>query len=256
MTGTDYWRPRNPTKRGRIDPPPTKLNRISEASSAKDRYDQRIADRRILAGSVHLQPGMIVVFERKPWRLVEVRERPIDLWGEQWERKFDEDVRWWERYGRGPYPESRPEKATWRHRPVSVVLLPDGKPNAKPVHLIGPASHEWPVLPEHYAVCRVCGELPPCPEELADRDVELQMAKTEELMSIPAGHCLGCGEAITSRMKAVQFPGPNLWRPDLGDGSAVFHARRECSADVGRYREQWKAAGHEEVQPELPVDDA
>lgn len=252
MTGRDYRQTWNPTKTGRAEPPPTQLNRIGEPSSAKRRQQDRIYERQVLSGIVQLAPGVLVVHNRKPWRVLEVRERPVELWGERWEQLFEAAVQLWERYPRG----ERPEKATWYRRPIVVVLVPDGKPNAKPVHLCGPASHDWPVLPEHYAVCRVCGELPPCPEELADQAVERQMARTEELMAIPAGHCLGCGEAITSRMKAVRFPGPNLWRPDLGESSAVFHARAECSDDVRRYREQWLAVGGEPVQPELPVEDA
>jgi hypothetical protein len=57
-------------------------------------------------------------------------------------------------------------------------------------------------------------------------------------------------------MKAVRFPGPNLWRPDLGDGSAVFHDRKECSHDVSRYRGQWEAAGNAPAQAELPMEEA
>lgn len=243
----EYWISRSPTKHGRIGPLSTKLNRIGEPSSAMGRHEQRLGDRSILARNVQLEPGLIVIHDRKPWRVLEVAERPIDLWGERYDQAFDEAVQRWERYPHG----DRPERATWYQRPITIILVPDGDPKATPTHLIGPASHDWPVLPEHYAVCVSCGELPPCPEELADREVQAQMVRTEVLMEIPPGHCLGCGEAITSRMKAERFPGPNLWRPDLGDGSAVFHARQECSGFADRYREQWQAKGNAESQPGL-----
>lgn len=246
-----YWFSRTPTKHGRFGPPMTKLNRIGEPTSAMRRHEQRLGDRAILANVVQLEPGLIVIHDRKPWRVLEVTERPFDLWGEKFEQAFRDDVDRWERYPHG----DRPEKETWYRRPVAVVLVPDRDPKAKPTHLIGPASYDWPVLPEYYAVCISCGELPPCSEELADRSVQEQMVRTEVLMEIPAGHCLACGEAITARMQAVRFPGPNLWRPDLGDDSAVFHARQECAGDTSRYRKQWEEKGRQELQPTLPTGD-
>lgn len=242
------WLSRNPTRRGRVDPLPPGPFRHGEASRAKDRYNNKVAEIQARARYVQLTPGAIVIYDWKPWRVLEVREQPMDLWGETYEQAFHADVEVWEKYQHG----DRPEKATWRGRPINFVLAPDREPNAKPLHLIGPAHYDWPVLPEHYAVCRSCGKLPPCPEEVTTKAVELQVARTEVLMSIPAGHCLACGEAITSRMKAVRFPGPNLWRPDLGDDSAVFHAREECSGDVYEYREQWQAKGNEDAQQALP----
>ncbi|MER6844801.1 hypothetical protein [Streptomyces platensis] len=243
------WHSRNPTRHGRIRPPQSQINRIGEPSSAKARYEQRISDRALLDSVVQLEPGVLVIYDRAPYRIVEASERPIELWGEQYEKAFAEDLARWER---GPRYREKPDKGTWVHRPVVVVLVPDGDPNAKSLHLCGPASKDWPVLDEHYAVCRKCGELPPCREEIADKAVKRQMHRTEARMSIPAGHCLGCGEAITSRMKAVRFPGPNLWRPDLGHDSAVFHARAECRGDVAVYRKQWQVKGIEGAQMTLP----
>lgn len=247
---TRYWTPRTVTKHGGIHPPRTELNRIGEPSSAIRRHEQRIHDRQILSNYVQLAPGILVVYDRQPWRVVEVAERPLDLWGAKYEERFAADVKAWERWGNG----DKPERATWRSRPVAVVLVPDGEPTAKPLHLIGPAHHSWQVLPEHYAICKACGELPPCSHELAEREADAQMARTEVLMEIPAGHCLGCGEPITHRQKAVRFPGPNLWRPDLGD-TARFHARQECSAAVDQYRQQWEAKGGEDPQAALPFED-
>lgn len=250
-----YWVSRNPTRDAYVALRPidlTHVPRIGEASTAKRRQEDRIHDRQRLSRRLQLAPGMVVVFQRKPWEVLEIREKPLDLWGEEWEKAFEEAVKRWESR-LTPYGE-RPEKATWIDRPFNVVVRPHGKPQAKPRHLRAPASYTWKVLPEHYAVCRECGELPPCTSELQDRVIEERMAMAEELMSIPAGHCLGCGEAITSRMKSVRFPGPNLWRPDLGDDSAVFHARRECADDVDRYRKQWKAKGHAEPQAQLPLE--
>lgn len=246
------WYPRQNTKRGGTHPPRTTVNRIGESASAMRRQEQRIDDKRILANYVQLAPGVLVIWDRKPWRVVEFAERPLDLWGAKHEARFAAATESWERYPRG----ERPEKATWEGRPVAFVLVPDGKPHEKPIHLVGPANHSWDVLPEHYWTCSACGELPPCKHEIAERIADMQAARAEVLMDIPPGHCLGCGEHITSRQKAHRFPGPNLWRPDLPENSAIFHARQECSGEVEHYRRQWEARGNStEPQASLFTDE-
>lgn len=246
------WYPREHTKHGGFHPPLDRLNRVGEPSSAMRRQEQRIHDKKILADYVQLKPGVLVIYDRQPWRVVEVAERPLDLWDDEYEKRFADAVDSWERWGRG----DRPEKATWISRPMAIVLAPDGKPHEKPIHLIGPYHHRWDVLPEHYAICSACGELPPCSHELAEREADQQAARADVLMDIPPGHCLGCGEYVTPRQNAARFPGPNLWRPDLPENSAVFHARRECAGEVDRYRRQWEARGNTEQQTVLPLDDA
>lgn len=263
INGREYWSTRNPTKSGfAVHFLRTGPRRYGEASSAQRRRDDRISDRMYDDRIVTLEPGTLVVYERGAHRVVEVREIPPDLWGEKWHQDFQGELDRWDNRHLDAHPldhsrrDDRPTLETWRDRPVSVVVRPDSAPEAKPVHLTGRASYKWDVLAEHYAVCRACGELPPCSHELTEDKVRAQMVLTEELISIPAGHCLSCGEAITSRMRAARFPGPNLWRPDLGDDSAVFHDRKECSYDVSRYRGQWEAAGNTPTQAELPLEEA
>ncbi|MFE1192888.1 hypothetical protein ACFW6E_08815 [Streptomyces olivaceoviridis] len=241
------WYVSQPTKRGGIHPPRTSINRIGEHSSAMRRHEQRIHDKQILANYVQLKPDVLVVWNRAPHRIVELAERPLDLWGEKHEQRYATALEHWEIGGKHG---ERPEKATWSGRPYVFVLQPDGKPHEKPLHLIGPANYSWDVLPEHYAICAACGELPPCRHELAERDADQQAARAEVLMEIPPGHCLACGEFITSRQQATRFPGLNLWRPDLPENSAVFHARNECSTPREQYREQWEARGGMK-QPDL-----
>jgi hypothetical protein len=246
------WYPRQHYKRGGTHPPLTAVNRIGEASSAMRRQEQRVHDKQILANYVQLKPGVLVIWDRQPHRIVELAERPLDLWGEKHEMRYATALEHWEIGGKRG---ERPEKTTWRARPFVFVLQPDGKPHEKPVHLIGPANHSWDVLPEHYMICAACGELPPCRHEEAERIADIQAAQADVLMDIPPGHCLGCGEHITSRQKAVRFPGLNLWRPDLPDNSAVFHARQECSGEADRYRSQWEARGNNDPQPSLYADE-
>jgi len=191
-----------------------------------------------------LSPGDIVAWDREPHHVLETRERADDLWDERYETQWATESRW----------STTTTRAAWDGRPLVYVLRPVDRPEAKPLHLIGPARHAWEVLPEHYSVCRLCRELPPCRHDVTERSVVHQMERAAELMAIPRGHCLGCGEHVSPRMNAARFPGPNLWRPDLGENSAVFHARRSCSYDVTRYRRQWEARTARADQ-QLTLDD-
>jgi hypothetical protein len=230
------WRSRTPTRKGHIDPP-TWGGRLDPGSTVQRRHEIAANEQRMREHNPQLQPGMIVILGRAPWRVVEIREKPQDLWPAGFEQRWTEDVEAWKRYGHG----EEPQRATWRHRPFNVVVVPDG--GGAEEHRIGPASYEWDVLPEHYAVCRSCGELPPCREEELDEATNRTMTETLRLMAIPAGACMGCGETISGRQKSLAFPGPNLWRPDLPDGTVRFHARGECYGWVRDYGEQWEAAG-------------
>lgn len=208
--------------------------------------------------STRIQPGTIIVFtDQKAWRISEISERPDDLWPEHFNQEWERFTAWWvEQFMAGQRVGKEPTRATWEHRPLVLVIRPADKPNAKPRHVAIRASRTFYVLPEHYSVCRLCNEIPPCRHVITEATIDREMANTERLMAIPAGACLGCGEAITSRMKAVRFPGPNLWRPDFGPDSAVFHARQDCSDSASWYRQQWEEKGHDELQPELPEGEA
>jgi hypothetical protein len=236
------WRSRTPVRRGHFDKPnwkPRSENRIGNGpSTVEGRVSEKLYDEQYRNDNPHLQPGMLVIRDRTPYRIVETREYPADLWPQNYQDEWDKQFGWWLN---DPRDRPQPDKATWRDRPVVVVLTPDG--GDKEQHLLYPASRVWDVLPEHYAVCRSCGELPPCREEEIDKATGRQMAETLRLMAIQPGACMGCGETISGRQKSVAFPGPNLWRPDLADGTVRFHARQECDDWVRRYRKQWEAAG-------------
>ncbi|MHA6764743.1 hypothetical protein [Streptacidiphilus sp. PAMC 29251] len=242
------WYPHQNTTRGHIDPPRWAKSTWEPSDPAR-RVENREHDRRRREANPVLAPGMLVILNRQPKRIVEIREQPDDLWPEAFEKQWLGCLADHERF----HPDKpRLERAAWRDRPVVVVLVAD-KPRAKEEHWQFPASYRWDVLPEHYSVCRSCGQLPPCDEEIADEAVDRAVGRTEHLMSIQSGCCLGCGEAITSRMTATRFPGPNLWRPDMGDGTAVFHARAGCSTFVYQYRELWQSKGHAPAEQTLPL---
>ncbi|WP_053170663.1 hypothetical protein [Streptomyces sp. SBT349] len=249
------WRPRTPTITGHIDPIGKFGGRIGQASTASGRFADRVSAAGFRARHVQLAPGVLVVWDRAPWRVVSIDERPGDLWPERFETAWDQHHATWlsalvaER-ATGP----EPQRATWNGRPVVIILADPAKPKRKPLHLCGPARHQWDVLPEHYAVCVACGELAPCRHEKANEVADRETAVSQVRMAFPADACMGCGEAIAGRQKAVAFPGPNLWRPDL-PGHARFHARKDCEDWVEKYRAAWLAAGGDQLQQTQPTLD-
>lgn len=231
------WRPRIGTRTGyAVAPDLTHLRKDGQASTAQRRRAERIHDRAFVENIVTLEPGTLVVYERAPYRVMEVREVPPDLWHEEDVQAFECFLRNWDAR---PWSDERPTPETWRNRPIAVAIHPDGAPGRKYLHTKVSASYSWDVLPEHYSICKACGELAPCSHEVEEQHIQRHMAQAQELMSIVAGNCMSCGEGFTPRMKKVYFPGPNLWRPDLPEGTAVFHARRECSHSVAQYSEQF-----------------
>jgi hypothetical protein len=246
-----YWKTRTRTLYGCALPPAETGKSMWQPSSAIRRAENAVHERRLARRYIQLAPGVLIVWERAPWQVVAVDERPDDLWGDKYEDDFAHHLKVWESRQLG----AKPERHTWRGRPIAVQIVPVNDPKADPVHLMAPGHHQWDVLPEHYAICAACGELPPCRHELAEIEGDLIAARNDVLMDIPPGHCLGCGEYVTSRQQAARFPGPNLWRPDLPENSAVFHARQECAGEVDRYRRQWEARGNNNPQPSLFADE-
>lgn len=175
-----------------------------------------------------LEPGQLVVWERQPYRVVEVRERAHHDWPENYREA-------WVKHG-------MPDPATWEYRPRVVVLRHEDQPKSKAIHLIGPDNKSWYLLPEHYSVCRLCHELPPCRHVHTEAVMDRARERMDKDMAILPGVCHGCREPITKRQKRFTFPGPNLIRPDLGDNSAVFHTRRDCYGALDSYDKRWAKA--------------
>ncbi|MDG9702503.1 hypothetical protein [Streptomyces sp. DH37] len=197
---------------------------------------------------LRLRSGHVVVFDRQPWRILEIDEYRDHPWPLSYEQAWREHVELWRhsedlRRMNGRLDTQPPERADFYKRPVVLVLRNENFPRSAPKHWCAPISHGWQVLPEHYAVCRTCGELPPCSNGEYRGEIGPRAAAQKEGagLCVPAGCCIGCAEPIKPRMRTVRFPGPNLWYPELGEGSAVFHARAACADQVECYRLQWKA---------------
>jgi hypothetical protein len=175
-----------------------------------------------------LKPDQLVVWERQPYRVIEIRERDHTDWPQSYRDA-------WVKHG-------MPDAATWDYRPRVVVLRHDDQPQAKPLHLQAPNNANWHVLPEHYWVCRRCQEIPPCRHVHNEAVMERATERMEKEMAILPGVCHGCREPISKRQKSFTFPGANLIRPDLGDNSAIFHTRNDCAGAMKRYDERWAEA--------------
>ncbi|MGW3563573.1 hypothetical protein ACWDSL_06670 [Streptomyces sp. NPDC000941] len=176
-----------------------------------------------------LATGIIVIADRRPFRIDRVTSLPTD----QWPDKF---VTAWREQG-------MPDPDQWWSRPYKVSGLFEGPNASDRLHsTVAPAGHLWDVLPGHYAVCHKCFELPPCRHVHNERVMERATERMAADMAILPGSCHGCREPITKRQKSFTFPGPNLIRPDLGDDSAVFHTRRSCYGSLTLYDRKWAAA--------------
>ncbi|MGW4270768.1 hypothetical protein ACWEGQ_00020 [Streptomyces seoulensis] len=175
-----------------------------------------------------LGPGVLVVVERKPYRVLEVREVAHANWPEKYRAT-------WVEHG-------MPDPDTWSYRPRIIVLRPEDSPDAKPIHAQGPNNYYWHTLPEHYPICRLCKEIPPCRHVHTERIMQRATEKMDQEMALMPGVCHGCREPISKRQKHFTFPGPNLIRPDLGDNTAAFHTRRDCYSALDSYDKRWAAA--------------
>jgi hypothetical protein len=181
----------------------------------------------------YLLPGDLVVFERKVWRVREVRPVPVVDWDEHDREGYQ--TRNWDKLA----------EEDWRYRPLYLILLPaaGGKRRhlkVRPYAGLGVMTY---VLHPHYPVCVDCGEPWPCPEIGITREVRRQSAEVERLSSIMPGCCWSCGEPVTGRHSSIVFEGENLLLP--GAPSPVFHLRVKagCRSAAVSYEEQWVAAG-------------
>lgn len=182
-----------------------------------------------VAATFELRPGHLFAYKNQPYRLLRIGEKPLADWDQD---VLDE----WDAAG-------RPDPATWRRRPMAMVFRHDTDPDGHG-QLRGEANadHPWIRLPEHYVACVRCGELPPCRETRIAEQVAKAGKRMEWALALTSSSCHGCGEPVTTRQHAIRFDGGNLIRPDLGEGSALFHLRRACFSAAYAYDEAWVAA--------------
>jgi hypothetical protein len=198
----------------------------------------------------HLQPGDLIVVDRKVWSVIEVRTDPVVDWHEQ-------DHRYWE-WHCGPSevvpgqirrrkPHEGLSREEWPLRPLGVVSEPPGGGRREHFEVRPYLRSRAYVLHPHYPVCASCGEPYPC-SELDIKDAEEKAsAELTRLEGIMPGCCWACAEVVTSRQKSAVFTGENLLLP--GGPPVVFHLREKSKGGVSclhaamDYEERWVPAG-------------
>lgn len=186
-----------------------------------------------------IQPGTVVAWNYKPLLITEIEEINLANWP-------DDFVKAWKEAG-------EPDAATWDGRPLYIHNRRDGSKDPIKVGK-APASWRFLVLPQHYAVCNRCGELPPCQEVFLDEVMAVESRRMDFEMKLTHGMCHACGERVTPREHSVLFSGDNLIRPDLGPNTAVFHTRRSCINVTLSYQDRWlKAEEGRKARIEIPA---
>jgi hypothetical protein len=181
--------------------------------------------------AVDLTEGTTVAYEYRAWTVHRVAALPEDRWPDRFVDAYEKEIL--RRMGQAYYRNKPlPSRTEWAHRPVAVSLkAPDGGRQC----VTGGASIEWYTLGDHYAVCVRCGDVSPCREKVHDRIARTATGRMERDLLLMPGCCMGCNTPVTSRQQSVTFDGPNLIRPDWGDGTAVFHLKSECSGSALAY---------------------
>lgn len=184
-------------------------------------------------GNRHPDVGWLIGVAHKVWRIVAVE--PVDP-GNWDDRARDEWIKW-----------GMPDP--WERAPFRVVVTdPDDEPDAwrkqdnHTTITIQPWHYAcWLVVPEHYAVCRHCGEPAPCRDLEQTVQAAVELAAAEKAMQVLDGCCPACQEPITARQKVHVFEGENLLNP-LGAPDVRFHTRRQCHWSAAAYEEKWVKA--------------
>lgn len=179
-----------------------------------------------------LEPGTLIVKQRRPFRITAISEINYANWPQEYTDAF--------------LASTHEDPDTWSYRPRRITGHWEDQPAPEPgkdrLGLIANDAVSFDVLPEHYSVCRQCGELPPCAEIHNQGVVERAMATMDKAMAILPGFCHACCQPVTRRQRSIRFPGANLIRPDLPDNTALFHLRNECWSHADAYDQRWAKA--------------
>lgn len=155
---------------------------------------------------VNAEPGSIVAFNFKPWRVIDIRTGV--------EHRDHPGITY----------------TVYRLRPIDAGDCADrDEHRGWTPRSLGPI-----VLNDHYGLCVHCGELLPCREIMAARaaaDAAREMARFDT-----PGVCPACQEPVTHRQAHETFSA-NVMVP-LGP-PVTFHAgRRACRAEMEQYRQR------------------
>ncbi|MEV4672769.1 hypothetical protein AB0K34_14025 [Actinomadura sp. NPDC049382] len=183
------------------------------------------------------EKGKLIAYRHAVWQVAKVEDVPP--------AELDEASRdvWFDR--------GMPELSTWPERPYRVIVdwvggapAPwhrNGDKQTRGTVTVPSTAHIlWRVYPsDRWPQCSCCGEPMPCRAELEDEQVTASLDRIAKMEAIPPGACWACAEPITTRQKAVAYPGENLDLP--GTDAPNFHTRRSCLPAAHAYEERWVA---------------
>ncbi|PRX90681.1 hypothetical protein [Allonocardiopsis opalescens] len=179
--------------------------------------------------------GSIIGLKRRAWRVIEVRALADHEWNDAEREHVARKTAQWATWKIPSSSEIREIRRQSTPHQIVLQPLPEG-----PLHQVRTRDVErWYVLPEHYPVCSVCGELYPCREIEFDARAAEAKKELERAESILPGCCWECGEPVTSRQKSIRFDGDNLDLP--GGPEVVFHTRQRCAGSADAYEKRWVA---------------
>lgn len=167
--------------------------------------------------------GVLIGFQGRAYRVISVDDIDPANWTEE-ENAYAARNTW-----------LKPDRLPYR-----VRVLPVGDDREHGLRVSPWMSVTWHVLPEHYAVCAVCGDLAPCSGHSAEVTAARAVEKAEKDMAVLPGCCPACGEPITQRQATIDYPGPNLLNP-LALPDVRFHTRQRCLSSAADYEEKWVA---------------
>lgn len=174
------------------------------------------------------EPGRLVAYDHAVWRVIEVNPVPADLWTEHDHQAV-----------RGVKPAYRnvAEPAVVVIRPVQITS-DDVKARNHDKHLRHHSFTTWYVYQdEHYPVCALCGEPPPCRERMGQRFATRELDRMTRFEN--PGVCPACEEPVTGRQKSLTFA-DNMEIP--AGPPVTFHLRGKCWTAAAQYEQQWVQA--------------
>ena len=181
------------------------------------------------------ETGELIAHKHAVWRVVRVEDLPLS--------DADRDV--WLNAG-------MPDPEIWLARPYRITLdwvagakppwAKDGDDRKRGTISVPARAHPWwhVYTSERWPQCSCCGEPMPCRAELEDEQVATSLDRVAKMEAIPPGACWACAEPISTRQKAVTYPGDNLNLP--GAHAPSFHTRSNCLPAAHAYEERWVAA--------------
>lgn len=148
------------------------------------RPDQNDVHREPMA---EIEPETIVLYDRKPYRVATVSmDNPLS-WPASVREKWTDD--------------GMPDPEAWLGRPYTVSAHPVDEPDAKPLWLGATARSWWWVLPEHYSICRLCREIPPCRHVHGEKAMAYAAGKMDQVLAILPG-CWCVSGDVSARIEA------------------------------------------------------